>query len=85
MPKKQSKFDKIDEAEDANKEHAASGGDELESIAENAGRYARRFLDEAGDMDHAGAFVAAIREKPVQSALIALGLGAVIGMLLKRQ
>ena len=59
--------------------------DELEAIAENAGRYARKMLDETHHLgDNADAFIGAIRQEPVKSTLIALGVGAVLGMLLRR-
>jgi ElaB/YqjD/DUF883 family membrane-anchored ribosome-binding protein len=66
-------------------EESAAPKDELEAIAENAGRYARKVLDETQGLgEHADAFVALIREKPIQSALIALGIGALLGVVIRR-
>ena len=56
--------------------------DHLEGAAESAGRCARKLIDEAtcdGD-----ALVDCIREKPVQSALVALGIGFLIGAIVRR-
>ncbi len=60
--------------------------DDLEEIAENAGRYARKMFNETPQVgaaaDH---IVEAIKAEPVKSAFIALGVGALIGVLLGRR
>jgi len=57
--------------------------DEVEAIAEHAGRYARKIFDETKHVsENTDAFVAAIREEPIKASLIALGIGAVLGLLL---
>jgi len=64
---------------------SADPQDEIEAIAENAGRYARKVLDETHHLaDSADSITDAIREEPVKAALIALGIGAVIGMIIRR-
>jgi ElaB/YqjD/DUF883 family membrane-anchored ribosome-binding protein len=67
-------------------EEAIAGVDEnLETLGENAGRFTREIIDESHHLgDAADAVVAAIREKPIKSAIVALGVGALLGMLLRR-
>ena len=70
------------------KTHAPKGGspedlvNALETAAENAGRYARKAFDQSADSTDA--LTIAIREEPVKAALIALGVGVLIGVLLRR-
>ncbi|MGB9154113.1 MAG: hypothetical protein WCD70_13620 [Alphaproteobacteria bacterium] len=54
----------------------------LESAAESAGRYARKAFDQSADSTDA--LTIAIREEPVKAALIALGIGVLIGAVLRR-
>lgn len=58
----------------------------LQDVANDAGRKVRSFIDSASDeLSHAGDKVATqIRNNPVQSSAIALGVGIVIGALLRR-
>lgn len=65
---------------------AANVRDELEHAAHRTGRSVREFLHTAGDeLSHAQeAVTSQIRHKPVQSTLIALGAGVILGALLRR-
>ncbi len=77
MPRKTHKDDIREDLHEA--------GDQLEAIAENAGRYARKVLNETQNVgEHIDAFADVIREEPIKAALIALGVGALIGMLIKK-
>jgi len=60
--------------------------DELEEAARRTGTSVREFLHIAGDeLSHASeAVTGQIRNKPMQSALIALGAGFVLGALFRR-
>jgi len=60
--------------------------DDLHNIANQAGRKVRSLLNTAGDdISHASGYVAAeIRSNPVRSATIALGIGVLLGALLRR-
>lgn len=60
--------------------------DSLREAAGKAGRKVRSFIHTAGDdLTHATDTVTTqIRSKPVQSSMIALGLGVVLGALLRR-
>lgn len=60
--------------------------DELHDAANRAGHKVRDMLDSAsGELLHAGETVSKeIQTNPVQSGLIALGMGVVIGALLRR-
>lgn len=60
--------------------------DELRYAASQAGRKVRGMLDSAsGELSHAGGTVSKeIHANPVQSSLIALGVGVVLGALLRR-
>lgn len=60
--------------------------DDLYEVANVAGRKVRLLLDNAAsEASHAKEVVAEqIKEKPIQSSLIALGIGVVIGALLRR-
>ena len=60
--------------------------DELHDAANQAGRKVRGMLDSAsGELSHAGEVVSKeIHTNPVQSSLIALGVGVVLGALLRR-
>ena len=67
--------------------HTASNiGDDLEAAANTAGRKVRQYFDTASDeITHAAETVTTqIRNKPVQSSLMALGVGFVIGALFRR-
>ncbi len=59
---------------------------DLRATAANVGRRARDFLDTASDeMSHVTKTVSDhVHHKPVQSTLIALGVGLVLGALLRR-
>ncbi len=59
---------------------------DLHDAANQAGRRVRGMLDNAGDeITHAGNRVSKeIHTNPVQSSLIALGVGVVLGALLRR-
>lgn len=59
---------------------------DLESTAHRAGRKARKLLDTATtEINHAGTkVVREVRTNPVRSSVIALGIGAVLGALLRR-
>ncbi|MDR3449547.1 MAG: hypothetical protein P4M15_07360 [Alphaproteobacteria bacterium] len=71
---------KEDIREDA--KHAVK--DEIESIAETAGRYARKAVEEGRHLAEGGeGIVTAIREEPIKASLIALGVGVVLGALLR--
>ena len=60
--------------------------DKLEEVAENAGRYARKVVDQAPSLSEGTATVAnAFREDPVKYSLIALGVGVVVGLILNRR
>jgi ElaB/YqjD/DUF883 family membrane-anchored ribosome-binding protein len=65
---------------------AADKKDDLIEAAGQAGRKVRNMVDNAGDeISHAAERVTAqIRENPIQSGLVALFAGVVIGMLLRR-
>lgn len=60
--------------------------EELEDIARNAGQHVRRLIDNAEEniSEATGAVAERIRGNPVQSSLIALGIGFVAGMLFRR-
>ncbi len=57
---------------------------DLEAAAETAGRYARKLLDESPLAEGADGVLKTIHEKPIQAALIALGVGFVLGAILRR-
>ena len=59
-------------------------GDDLEAIAESVGRYARKAFDETHISESAGTLADTIRDEPVKAALTALGIGIVLGMIIKR-
>jgi len=58
-----------------------------EGTAHQVGRELRALLDSAGDNLHdAGETITAkIRQKPVESTMVGLGIGALIGLLLGRR
>ncbi len=60
--------------------------DDLHDAANQAGRKVRGMIDSAGDeVSHVGHRVSKeIHANPVQSSLIALGVGVVLGALLRR-
>ena len=60
--------------------------DDVENAAHRAGKKVRNYIDSAGDeLVHASDSVKTqIRNKPVQSSVIALAIGFVIGTLLGR-
>ena len=68
------------------KKAAHEADDDLHDAANQAGRKVRGMLDTAGDeITHAGNRVSKeIHTNPVQSSLIALGVGVVLGALLRR-
>lgn len=57
------------------------------AVANKAGRKVRNLVDTAShEVAHAGKSVSAhIKDKPVQSSLMALGAGIVLGVLLRRK
>lgn len=59
---------------------------DISEMANNAGRQVRQFFDSASDQlsDANDRIVSEVRENPVRSSLIALGLGFVIGALVRR-
>lgn len=59
---------------------------ELTLIAEKAGREVRHFIDNAGDQitDASDRVTGEIRNHPVRSSAVALGIGVVLGALLRR-
>lgn len=65
---------------------ANSMRDDLNDMAHHAGRQVRDMMDSAEDRlsDAAGGVAARIRDNPIQSSAIALGVGLVIGMLFRR-
>lgn len=71
--------------EDA-RDAAYAAQDEVREAAHRAGRKVRNLVDTAGDeITHATeAMTTRIRTKPVQSSLIALGAGVILGMLFRR-
>ena len=71
-----------DDARDA----ASAVRDDLEEVARRAGSHVREFADSAehGLKDAGGAVATKIRENPIQSSLLALGMGLVVGMLYRR-
>ncbi len=60
--------------------------DDLCATANNAGRKVRGFMHSAGEeFSHATDVVSTqIKDKPIQSSLIALGVGFVLGVLFRR-
>ena len=59
--------------------------DGLEAVAESAGRYARKVLEQGSHVsENVDSVASAIREEPVKASLIALGIGVVLGMIFKR-
>lgn len=59
---------------------------ELSQYAEKAGRDAREFIESArGQFDQAGQRIGTeIRENPLRSSAIALGIGVLLGALIRR-
>jgi len=72
----------IDDAQDA----AAAVKDDLEDVARRTGKHARKVADSAENSltDIGTTMKAKIRDNPVQSSLIALGLGFVVGIFYRR-
>ena len=68
--------------------HAATGAvkDDLEEAARRTGHHIREMADSAGHSLKGAeqALTVKIRENPVQSSLIALGIGLVVGRLFRR-
>ncbi len=73
-------------ADNAN-ELAEGGKQDLRAVANNAGRKVRSLFNTANDeIHHAGETVTTqIRSNPIQSSVIALGLGVVLGALFRRK
>ncbi len=67
-------------------EAADAAEHDLRATANKMGRKVRGFLDESSEgISHAAETVSTrIHEKPVQSSMIALGVGVVLGILLRR-
>jgi len=72
--------------QDNARETASEVGDDLRVTANNAGRKVRSFIDSTSEeFSHATKTVTDhVHEKPMQSSLIALGIGFVLGTLLRR-
>ncbi len=68
------------------KNSAYEMGDELHNAAHQAGRKVRSLYNTAShEISHAGDVVTSeIRSNPVRSSLIAIGVGVVLGALLRR-
>lgn len=68
------------------KDGACSFSDNLSEAAHDAGRRVRSILHTANDdISHASDYVSAeIRSNPVRSGIIALGVGVLLGALLRR-
>jgi ElaB/YqjD/DUF883 family membrane-anchored ribosome-binding protein len=68
-------------------EAAAVVKDDVENMARRTGQHARELADSAGHSlaGIAEAMRVRIREKPVQSSAIAIGIGLVVGMLYSRR
>lgn len=66
--------------------HAHDGKEDLacqlEHAAESAGRCARKFFDQSAESTND--LTTAIREEPLKAAMIALGVGVVIGAIIRR-
>lgn len=54
----------------------------IEAAAEHAGRYARKVYEQTAESSDA--LTTAIREEPVKAAFIALGIGVLIGAIIRR-
>jgi len=69
------------------REAASAMKDDLEDAARRTGRHARDIVDSAGhSLSGAGEVLTVkIRDNPVQSSLIALGVGIVLGILFKKR
>ncbi len=72
--------------ERAARSKANSVVEDLSEYAHTAGQSVRHFIDSANDEVHHAAdkVKGEIRENPVRSTLVALGVGALIGALLRR-
>jgi len=68
------------------KDAAAAVRDDLEDVARRTGHHARELADSAGHSlaDVGAAMKVKIRDNPVQSSLIALGIGLMVGALYRR-
>jgi ElaB/YqjD/DUF883 family membrane-anchored ribosome-binding protein len=72
-----------DDARDA----ATAVRDDLEGVARRTGHHARELADSAGHSlaDTGKAMTVKMRDYPVQSSLIALGVGLAVGMFFRRR
>lgn len=79
------KSDLKDAANDA-RDHADKVGADIKEVAQEAGQKMRHMMDAAGTdlVELSEKVVAEVRQHPVQSSVIALGAGVIIGMLLRR-
>ncbi|MDE3059560.1 MAG: DUF883 family protein [Pseudomonadota bacterium] len=68
------------------KETAGEVRDDLRQAANQAGRRVRRFIDSTTDtlFDAGDTVTSQVRRHPMQSSLIALGAGFLLGMLIRR-
>lgn len=68
------------------KDAACEMGESLHDAAHSAGQKVRGMLNTASDeLTHAGGYVGSeIRSNPVRSSMVALGIGLLIGTLLRR-
>jgi len=79
--------DKVEEVGQKLKDLAQRFHDDPEGTAHQVGKELRVLLDSAGDeLRDAGKTVTTkIHQKPVESSLVALGIGALLGLLLGRR
>jgi len=79
--KKMARNFKVDAADAAN-----AAKDDLEGVARETGTHMRAFVDSAGHnlKDAGGAVAGKIRDNPIQSTLIALGVGLLAGVIYRR-
>jgi ElaB/YqjD/DUF883 family membrane-anchored ribosome-binding protein len=77
----------INQAANDAKMHAGKVGADLKEVAEEAGHQVRHMMDNAGnDLSHvADKLAAEVRERPVQSTLITLAVGAFLGAIFLRR
>ena len=73
-------------SKEATIENFAQAKNDIKATANKVGHNVRNFIDSASEeITHAKSVVGRqIREKPVQSSLIALGIGYVLGALFRR-
>jgi len=79
--KKMARNFKVDAADAAN-----AAKNDLEGVARETGTHMRAFVDSAGHSikDAGGSVAVKIRDNPIQSTLIALGVGLLAGIMYRR-